>query len=94
MAFSYLCKRQQHVVPSTKTDNDDTGKESQVPKQDKGKPKSNLALGTALGLLGGCAIGAICDDIGTWMLIGVMLGAALGLASSNDRQKPNETQEK
>ena len=44
-----------------KTDNDDTGKESQVPKQDKGKPKSNLALG----LLGGCAIGAICDDIGT-----------------------------
>ena len=91
MAFSYLCKKQQHVVPSMKTDNDDTGKESQVPKQDKGKPKSNLALGTVLGLLGGCAIG---DDIGTWMLIGVMLGAALGLASSNDRQKPNETQEK
>ena len=77
-----------------KTDNDDTGKESQVPKQDKGKPKSNLALGTVLGLLGGCAIGAIGDDIGSWMLIGVMLGAALGLASSNDRQKPNETQEK
>lgn len=70
-----------------KTDNDNTGKESQVPKQDKGKPKGNLALGTALGLLGGCAIGAICDDIGTWMLIGIMLGAALGLASSNDRQK-------
>ena len=40
---------------------------------------------TALGLLGGCAIGAICDDIGTWMLIGLMLGVALGLASSNDR---------
>ena len=75
MAFSYLCKKQQHVVPS----------ESQVPKQDKGKPKGNLALGTALGLLGGCAIGAICDDIGTWMLIGLMLGVALGLASSNDR---------
>lgn len=70
-----------------KTDNDNTGKESQVPKQDKGKPKGNLALGTALGLLGGCAIGAIGDDIGTWMLIGVMLGAALGLASSNDEQK-------
>lgn len=70
-----------------KTDNDDTGKESQVPKHDKGKPKGNLDLGTALGLLGGCAIGAICDDIGTWMLIGVMLGVALGLASSNDRQK-------
>ena len=35
--------------------------------------------------LGGCAIGAICDDIGTWMLIGLMLGVALGLASSNDR---------
>lgn len=70
-----------------KTDNDNTGKESQAPKQDKGKPKGNLALGTALGLLGGCAIGAICDDIGTWMLIGVMLGVALGLASSNDRQK-------
>lgn len=52
-----------------KTDNDDTGKESQVPKQDKGKSKGNLALGTALGLLGGCAIGAICDDIGTWMLL-------------------------
>ena len=85
MAFSYLCKKQQHVVPSMKTDNDNTGKESQVPKQDKGKPKGNLALGTALGLLGGCAIGAICDDIGTWMLIGVMLGVALGLASSNDR---------
>lgn len=75
-----------------KTDNDNTGKESQVPKQDKGKPKGNLAIGTALGLLGGCAIGAICDDIGTWMLIGVMLGVALGLASSNDRQKPNKTE--
>lgn len=77
-----------------KTDNDNTGKESQVPKQDKGKPKGNLALGTALGLLGGCAIGAIGDDIGTWMLIGVMLGVALGLASSNDRQKHNKPQEK
>lgn len=77
-----------------KTDNDDTGKESQAPKHDKGKPKGNLAIGTALGLLGGCAIGAICDDIGTWMLIGVMLGAALGLASRNDRQKPNKTPEK
>lgn len=64
-----------------KTDNANTGKESQAPKQDKGKPKGNLALG----LLGGCAIGAICDDIGTWMLIGVMLGVALSLASSNDR---------
>ena len=63
-----------------KADNDNTGKESQAPKHDKGKPKGNLALG----LLGGCAIGAICDDIGTWMLIGVMLGVALGLASSND----------
>ena len=80
MAFSYLCKKQQHVVPSMKADNDNTGKESQAPKHDKGKPKGNLALG----LLGGCAIGAICDDIGTWMLIGVMLGVALGLASSND----------
>ena len=68
-----------------KTDNDNTGKESQVQKHDKGKSKGNLALGTALGLLGGCAIGAICDDIGTWMLIGVMLGIVLGLASSNDR---------
>lgn len=85
MAFSYLCKRTTRRSPSMKTDNDNTGKGSQVPKQDKGKPKGNLALGTALGLLGGCAIGAICDDIGTWMLIGVMLGAALGLASSNDR---------
>ena len=63
-----------------KADNDNTGKESQAPKHDKGKPKGNLALG----LLGGCAIGAICDDIGPWMLIGVMLGVALGLASSND----------
>ena len=71
-----------------KTDNDNTGKESQVPKHDKGKPKSNLALG----LLAGCAIGAICDDIGTWMLIGVMLGVALGLASSNDRQKHNKAE--
>lgn len=77
-----------------KTDNDNTGKESQVPKQDKGMPKGNLAPGIALGLLGGCAIDAICDDIGTWMLIGVMLGAALGLASSNDGQKHNETREK
>lgn len=85
MAFSYLCKRTTRRSPSMKTDNDNTGKGSQVPKQDKGKPKGNLALGTALGLLGGCAIGAICDDIGTWMLIGVMLGVALSLASSNDR---------
>lgn len=77
-----------------KTDINNTSHDSQAPKQEKSKHKDNLALGISLGMLGGCAIGAICDDIGTWMSIGVMLGVALSLLSSNDRQKPNETQEK
>ena len=67
-----------------KTDINNTSHDSQAPKQEKSKHKDNLALGISLGMLGGCTIGAICDDIGTWMSIGVMLGVALSLLSSNN----------
>lgn len=69
-------------------------KTSNDAKQEKGTSKDRLALGISLGMLGGCAIGAIYDDIGLWISIGVMLGVALGLALSNDGQIHSETQEK
>lgn len=39
---------------------------------------SNMAKGVALGMIMGCAIGILLDNVGAWMAIGLAFGAGLG----------------
>lgn len=44
----------------------------------KSSSRSNMEKGMALGLVFGCAIGLILDNIGVWLAIGLVLGAGIG----------------
>lgn len=42
------------------------------------RSSSTMAKGVALGMIFGCAIGIILDNIGAWIAIGLAFGAGLG----------------
>tara|TARA_B100000003_G_scaffold207483_1_gene225156 strand:+ start:1787 stop:1957 length:171 start_codon:yes stop_codon:yes gene_type:complete len=51
---------------------------------------SSLALGAGMGLLVGVVIGAITDNIGLWIPLGLCLGAGVGLALGDKSKKKTD----
>ena len=51
---------------------------------------TSLPLGAGIGLLIGVVIGSNTDDIGSWIPLGLCLGAGIGLALSDSNKKKTD----
>ena len=50
----------------------------------------SLAMGAGLGIIIGTVIGALTDNVGLWIALGLVFGAGIGLAIGKARQAQQE----